>query len=124
MAWMGEERNMYKVLVGKAKGKRPLGRTRCRRVDGIKMMLERLAGRLWSGLTGSGLGLVAGSCEHGDEHLGSDTAELVNTQSPCMYMYKIDIFKILGYTRIYLLRSFTCSLSVTAGLIRYRYFKH
>jgi hypothetical protein len=34
---MGEERNMYKVLVGKAEGKRPLERTSHRWVDGIKM---------------------------------------------------------------------------------------
>ena len=28
---------VYRVLVGKAEGKRPLGRPRCRRVDSIKM---------------------------------------------------------------------------------------
>jgi hypothetical protein len=31
---MGEERKMYKVLVGKPEGKRPLGRPRCRWEDG------------------------------------------------------------------------------------------
>jgi hypothetical protein len=30
VAHMGEERKMYKVLVGKPEGKRPLGRPRCR----------------------------------------------------------------------------------------------
>jgi hypothetical protein len=36
---MGEERKVYKVLVGKLKGKRPLGRPRRRWEDGIRMDL-------------------------------------------------------------------------------------
>jgi hypothetical protein len=36
---MGEERKMYKVLVGKPEGKRPLGRPRYRWEDGIKVDL-------------------------------------------------------------------------------------
>jgi hypothetical protein len=34
---MGEERNVYKVLMGKPEGKRPLGRPRHRRENGIRM---------------------------------------------------------------------------------------
>jgi hypothetical protein len=34
---MGEGRDMYRVLVGKPEGKRPLGRPWCRWVDDIKM---------------------------------------------------------------------------------------
>ena len=30
VAYMGERRGVYRVLVGKPEGKRPLGRTRCR----------------------------------------------------------------------------------------------
>jgi hypothetical protein len=37
---MGEERKVYKVLVGKPEGKRPLGRPRRRWVDGIRMDLR------------------------------------------------------------------------------------
>jgi hypothetical protein len=37
---MGEDRKMYKVLVGKPEGKRPLGRPRCRWQDGIRMHLR------------------------------------------------------------------------------------
>jgi hypothetical protein len=36
---MGEERKVYKVLVGKPEGKRPLGRPRRRWKDGIGMDL-------------------------------------------------------------------------------------
>jgi hypothetical protein len=34
---MGEERNVYKVLMGNPEGKRPLGRPRGRWEDGIRM---------------------------------------------------------------------------------------
>jgi hypothetical protein len=34
---MGEERDVYSVLVGRPEGKRPLGRPRCRWEDNIKM---------------------------------------------------------------------------------------
>jgi PAS domain-containing protein len=37
----GEERNAYRILVGKVEGKSPLGRPRCSWVDNIKMILER-----------------------------------------------------------------------------------
>jgi hypothetical protein len=37
---MGEERKVYKVLVGKPEGKRPLGRSRRRWEDGVKMDLR------------------------------------------------------------------------------------
>jgi hypothetical protein len=40
VACMGEERKMYKVLVGKPEGKTPLGRPRSRGEDGIRMDLE------------------------------------------------------------------------------------
>jgi hypothetical protein len=37
---MGEMRNAYKIFVGKYEGKRPLGRSRCRWEDSIKMDLK------------------------------------------------------------------------------------
>jgi len=49
IAHMGEERGMYRVLVGKARGKRPLGRPRHRWEDNIKMDLQG------SGVWGYGL---------------------------------------------------------------------
>jgi hypothetical protein len=41
---MGEGRNVYRVLVGKPEGKRPLGRTRRRWEDGSKLTLGRFVG--------------------------------------------------------------------------------
>jgi hypothetical protein len=50
---MGEERKVYKVLVGKPEGKRPLGRPRRRWEDGIRMDLREigLGGVDWIRLT-------------------------------------------------------------------------
>jgi hypothetical protein len=39
---MEEERKVYKVLVGKPEGKRPLGRPRRRWEDGIRMDLRQM----------------------------------------------------------------------------------
>ena len=39
---MGEERGVYRVLVGKPEGRRPLGRSRRRWVDNIRMDLQEV----------------------------------------------------------------------------------
>jgi len=39
VACMKERRGVYRVLVGKSEGKRPLGRSRCRQADNIKLDL-------------------------------------------------------------------------------------
>jgi hypothetical protein len=41
-ARMGDRRGIYMVLVAKREGKRPLGRTRCRWEDNIKMDLQEV----------------------------------------------------------------------------------
>ena len=43
-ARMGEERGVYRVVVGKPEGKRPLGRPRRRWEDNIKMDLQEVGG--------------------------------------------------------------------------------
>jgi len=42
VARMGEERGVYRVLVGKPDGRRSLGRPRCRWVDNIRMDLQEM----------------------------------------------------------------------------------
>jgi hypothetical protein len=47
---MGERRGAYRSLVGKPEGRRPLGRTRRRREDNIKMDLRDIGwgtGSIW-----------------------------------------------------------------------------
>jgi hypothetical protein len=74
VARMGEERKVYKVLVGKPERKRPVGRPRRRWEEGIRMDLREI------GLdsTGSGQGPVAGCCDCGDEPSGSCATEIVS----------------------------------------------
>jgi hypothetical protein len=43
----GAKRNVYRMLVGKSEGKRPLRRPRCRWVDNIKMDLREIE---WDGM--------------------------------------------------------------------------
>jgi hypothetical protein len=44
VAGIGEERKLYKILVGKPEGKIPVGRPKHRWEDGIRMDITRLAG--------------------------------------------------------------------------------
>ena len=63
---------MYRVLVGKPEGGRPLGRPRRRWVDNIRMDLQvvRCGYMDWIGLA-QGMGQVADACECGNEPSGS-----------------------------------------------------
>jgi hypothetical protein len=42
VAFIGERRGAYRILVGKPEGKRPLGRRRLRLEDNIKMDLQEV----------------------------------------------------------------------------------
>jgi hypothetical protein len=76
---MGEERKVYKVLVRKPEGKRPLGIPRHRWEDGIRMDLREIGlGRCGLDSTSYGQGPLAGCCECGDETSGSCAMELVS----------------------------------------------
>jgi hypothetical protein len=59
---MGKERKLYKVLVGKPEGKRPLGRPRRRWEDVVRMDLREIGLGAWIGFdwlrTGTGGGLL------------------------------------------------------------------
>jgi hypothetical protein len=47
---MGEEREVYRVLMGKPEGTRPMGRPTCRWKVNIRMDLQEVGCRVWSGL--------------------------------------------------------------------------
>jgi len=49
VARMKERRGVYRVLVGKPEGKRPLGRPRCRWDNNIKMDLQEVGYGVWTG---------------------------------------------------------------------------
>jgi hypothetical protein len=55
---MGEKRNVYRLLVRKPEGKRPLGRPRRRWIDNIKMDLLEIGSNVvgWIGLAQVGTG--------------------------------------------------------------------
>jgi hypothetical protein len=57
---MGERRGGYRVLVGKPVGKRPLGRSRCKWYDNIKMDLQEERMGAWTGLIWFGIGIGGG----------------------------------------------------------------
>jgi hypothetical protein len=50
VACMGAMRSVYKILVGKPAGKRPIRRPRCRWEDNIKMDLKEMEGVDWINL--------------------------------------------------------------------------
>jgi hypothetical protein len=60
LASTGKERNVYRVLVGKPEGKRPLERPRLGWRMGSKWTLGRLVGGVWSGFTWLRIGTVGG----------------------------------------------------------------
>jgi hypothetical protein len=72
VARMGKKRNAYRILVGKAEGKQPLGRPRRRCVDNIKMDLREIG---WAGMDWIDLAQDRDRrrtlCEYGNEHSAS-----------------------------------------------------
>jgi hypothetical protein len=68
---MGEEREVYKVLMGKCKGKRPFERPSHRWEGGVKVDL----GRVWIVFNWLRIGTGGGLFEQGDEPLGSGATE-------------------------------------------------
>jgi len=61
VARVGERRGAYRVLVGKPEGKIPLGRSRCRLEDNIKMDLQEVGwGGVWTGLSWLRIGTDGG----------------------------------------------------------------
>ena len=60
MARMGKGRGVYRVLVRKPEGKRPVGRPRGRWEDNIKMDLQEVGSGGWTGWSWLRIGTVGG----------------------------------------------------------------
>jgi hypothetical protein len=67
VARIGEGRGVYRVLVGKSEGKRPLGRPRRRWEDNIKPGLQEVGYGVKTGLSWLKRETLAGTCECGNE---------------------------------------------------------
>jgi hypothetical protein len=83
--------------VGKPEGKRPLGRPSRRWEDGIRMNLRETSS--WECRVdpiGSGKGAVEGSCEYGDEPLGSGVKELVNRYEPVTTNHEVELKQLIS----------------------------
>jgi hypothetical protein len=76
VARMGDERNVYRNLVGKPEGNRPLGRPRRRWEDGIRMNIRDIGCGAGLNTTGSGYGPGERCCECGDGPSGSCATKL------------------------------------------------
>jgi hypothetical protein len=88
VARMGEGRGVYKVLVGRPEGKRPLGRPRRRWDDNIKMDTREI------GIHGVNLIRLAQDrdqwrvfCEHGNEPSGSNKENRLLFDKPNDYQF-------------------------------------
>jgi hypothetical protein len=57
---MGEKRSVYRVLVGRTEGKKPLGRSRRRWEDNIKMDLQEVGCGAWAVLIWLRIGTCGG----------------------------------------------------------------
>jgi hypothetical protein len=71
VARVGEKRGVYRVLVGKPEGKRPLGEPG---LDGrivLRWICRKWDVRVWTGSSCLRIGTSGDSCECGNEHSGS-----------------------------------------------------
>jgi hypothetical protein len=70
---MGEKSNVYRLLVGKPEGKRPLGRPRRKWINNIKMELLEIGLSVvdWIGLAQDRYRYRYSSCELGNEPSGT-----------------------------------------------------
>jgi hypothetical protein len=67
---MGKNRHAQKVVVRKREGNKTLGRPKRKWNDNIKRSVKKLGWKVVNRILAHDR-LVAGSCAHGNEHLGS-----------------------------------------------------
>jgi hypothetical protein len=73
MRWVGyvarteAKRAAYRILVGKPDGYGPLGRPKCRKQDNIKIDPSGKITMVWTGFIWRRIGIMADSCEQGNE---------------------------------------------------------
>jgi hypothetical protein len=86
---LGEKRNVYKLLVGKPEGKRPLGKLRCRWVDDIMRGLGEIGmgGVDWISLTQDRFHKMLGNYQMAIQLVASQ-AELCSAELVCSLHYK------------------------------------
>jgi len=60
VARMGQRRGVYRILVGKREGKRPLGKPWCMWEENIKMDLQKCFGGAWAGSMWLRIGIGGG----------------------------------------------------------------
>jgi hypothetical protein len=95
VARIGEKRNVYRLLVGKPEGKRPLGRPRRRWIDKIKMDLLEVGFCCGLDWFGSGHVQVESSCELGNEPSGCIKCwELPNGCTTCGLSSGSQIYRV------------------------------
>jgi hypothetical protein len=63
VARMGERRGLYRILMGKPEGRRPVGRPRSGWEDAIRWIFGKLGVGYGLNRAGSGYGQVAGTCD-------------------------------------------------------------
>jgi hypothetical protein len=73
-----EEKSLIQSFGGKARRRKPLGRPRRRWEDRIRMDLREVGWGCRVDPVGLRQGPVTGSCEYGDEPLGSGATDLVS----------------------------------------------
>ena len=80
MARVEERRDAYRILVRKHEGRRPLGRTRRKWEDNIKMDLVKKYGLCGLDSSGSEQEQVVGCCRQGNESFGAVSSGKVHGQ--------------------------------------------
>jgi len=118
VARMGERRGVYRVLVGKPEGRRPLGRPRRRWEDNIRIDLREVVCGCVDWME---LAQVACACECGDEHSGSINARNFFTSCRPVSFSRRTLLHGVSNIFILILYMFRATLCSSSGGQLYEY---